>query len=66
MKLFKDFGVRSLFGTLIILGFLVSMFYSMIHNPNLLPFIKDCFVPIVLCVISFYFGQRSVQKGSEE
>jgi len=62
MKLFRDWGVRATFGLFIIGGYLFATFYALIYKPNLLGIIKDMFEPIVIAVVSFYFGQRSVKK----
>ena len=63
MKIVNDFGVRALFGTLIIGGFVASCFYGMIYKPQILVFVKDCFTPIVMAIVAFYFGQKSVKGG---
>lgn len=61
MKIITDFGVRALFGTLIIGGFLGTTIWGMTHDPSVLTHIKDLFVPLVMAIIAFYFGQKSAK-----
>lgn len=61
MKLFKDFGIRALFGTLIIAGFLYFFWLAMTRYPQALIIVKDAFVGLITMIVGFYFGQRSVK-----
>jgi len=58
MKLFKDFGIRALFGTIILGGFLGCTIFSLVYRLEALEKIKDIFMPLAMAVIGFYFGSK--------
>lgn len=55
-KLKNDFGVRGLFGVLLIAGFIATTFYAIKTRPDTLAELKNIYSPIVMLVIGFYFG----------
>lgn len=61
IRLFKDFGVRALFGTLIIGAFAAIFIRFGLALPATLEnfrAIGEIGIPIVTFVLGFYFGQR--------
>jgi len=65
MKLFRDFGIRALFGVIILCGFVFSTIYCLLYSPDKLSAVKDIFMPLVMAIIGFYFGARSNRKKEE-
>lgn len=60
-KLLRDFGIRALFGTLLILAFAVVFIrFGLALPPTLenLRAIGEIAIPVVMFVLGFYFGQR--------
>jgi len=58
-KLKEDFGIRALFGTVIIVGFVFSIIVAMFFKPEVLEMIKDIYVPVVTIVLIFYFSLKA-------
>jgi hypothetical protein len=66
VKFSKDFGIRAWFGTLVIGSFSGLFWYATVYQPEALPTIKDAFVPIVMAIVAFYFGQKSTNNGGDQ
>lgn len=73
-KLVSDYGIRALFGTILIVGFIISFFYVLVGffttglelevARTLAGLVKDVYLPVILLVIGFYFGQKSNQGNN--
>lgn len=59
-KLFRDFGVRALISTLLIIGCIISVLYAMyLNNSEMIKSIAAVYGPAITAVIVFYFNDRS-------
>lgn len=58
-KLSKDFGVRSLFGTILICGYIVLFTFTLFYRANLLDKVIQGFSNIVMAIVAFYFGSKT-------
>lgn len=75
-KLVSDFGIRALFGTLLIAGFIASFFYVLVNFFTqsldievlklLVGLVKDVYLPVILLVVGFYYGQRASQGSNNK
>ena len=62
MKLIKDFGVRALFGVIILVPAVATLCYLALDGS------REALIAIVAAsssIVSFYFGQRSKEKKEE-
>lgn len=61
-KLLNDFGVRAWIATLVIMGYMGSVAYTIfLGNKDMIPTLTTLYMPLVSIVIMFYF-QASAMK----
>ena len=66
-KLFNDFGVRALIATLVIMGYMGSVGYSVfLGNKDMIPVITTLYMPLVSIVIMFYFQASAMRDMKKE
>ena len=66
-KLLNDFGVRAWIATLVIMGYMGSVGYSVfLGNKDMIPVITTLYMPLVSIVIMFYFQASAMRDMMKE
>jgi len=61
-KLLNDFGVRALIATMIIIGYMASVAYTIfLGNKDMIPALTTLYMPLVSIVIMFYFQASAMR-----